>query len=266
MSRSDMMPLWTDAYLADTQDLDAIQHGMYFLLIMRAWRSGEARLRDDERALSNIARVSLAQWRKHSPAIMEYWTLKDGYWTQKRLVELWKTRTNFIDEQRARGNNSARNAKNFQKCIVKKPNENKETGTTNAVAVAVADYNPPISPAKPSDGYASREENERLFKLLLEKVDGLVPRGRIDPLKAKREFLIAHRSRDPEKVIDAIARFYRSPEIAENEDRFKPSLHKVISAKKYEVFLGMTDAEKMTAGERRMAYHLRDLKEQEAIA
>lgn len=136
--RSDMMPLWTDAYLADTTDLDAIQHGMYFLLMMRAWRSGEARLKDDERTLSNIAKVSLAQWRKHSPAVMAYWTLKDGYWTQKRIEKEWSERLEFRKSQSERGKKSAQSRKNSQKQSAEKGNENNETDPTKADAEAVA--------------------------------------------------------------------------------------------------------------------------------
>lgn len=146
--RADMMPLWTDAYLADTQDLDAIQHGMYFLLLMRAWRSGEARLKNDERALSNIAKVSLAQWRKHSPAVMQYWTLEGDHWTQKRLQKQWREHADFKRAQSERGKTSAQERKNSQKWIAKKVNENNETDPTNAVAVAVADLD--TSKSKPN--------------------------------------------------------------------------------------------------------------------
>ena len=146
--RDDMMPLWTDAYLADTQDLDAIQHGMYFLLLIRAWRSGEARLKNDERALANIAKVSLAQWRKHSPAVMAYWSLEDGYWVQKRLRKQWDERLEFKAKQSERGKKSAVSRQKSRKCFIEKPNENSDRGSTIADADADASKSNPKNTLK----------------------------------------------------------------------------------------------------------------------
>ena len=108
------------------------------MLLIRAWRSGEARLSDNERALANIAKVSLAQWRKHSPAVMAYWRLKDGFWTQKRLTEVWEAHAGFKEKQKQRAKNSQANRQKNEKCFAKKPNENNETTPANAVAVAEA--------------------------------------------------------------------------------------------------------------------------------
>lgn len=41
------LPLWTDAYLADTTDLTAEQHGVYLILLMLAWRRSDCALPDD---------------------------------------------------------------------------------------------------------------------------------------------------------------------------------------------------------------------------
>jgi len=43
------LPLWTDAYLADTADLDACEHGCYLILLMVAWRRPDCALPNDKK-------------------------------------------------------------------------------------------------------------------------------------------------------------------------------------------------------------------------
>ena len=156
-TRDDMMPLWTDAYLADTQDLSALQDGMYFQLMMRAWRSGEARLKDDERTLARIAKVSLAQWRKHSPAIMKNWELVNGYWVQKRLAQEWADRLEYKRQQSERGKKSAAKRQKSRKRFAKKPNENNKRTPT----IAEADNPPTPQGGTPAAGYSDDEGEAR---------------------------------------------------------------------------------------------------------
>lgn len=48
------MPLWTDAYMADTLDLDTEQHGAYLLLLMICWRRPHCSLPGE---IENIRRL-----------------------------------------------------------------------------------------------------------------------------------------------------------------------------------------------------------------
>jgi len=85
MSSFPSLPLFTDAFLADTGHLSAQETGAYLLLLMMAWRLPECHLPDDDAKLSRWARLDRRTWLKVKPVVMEFWTLRDGFWTQKRL-------------------------------------------------------------------------------------------------------------------------------------------------------------------------------------
>lgn len=86
MSRFPSLPLYTDAFLADTMHLNAHETGAYLMLLMVAWRSPDCRLPDDDKKLAKWARCDPRTWAKTKPSVMEFWDLAEGYWTQKRLV------------------------------------------------------------------------------------------------------------------------------------------------------------------------------------
>lgn len=81
------LPLWTDAYLADTRHLSTLEHGAYLLLMMEAWRRPHFNLPDDDALLARLAGLSLDQWESIKTIILAMWVLdkKTKTWTQKRL-------------------------------------------------------------------------------------------------------------------------------------------------------------------------------------
>lgn len=85
MAQYPALPLWTDAYLADTTHLTTLQHGAYLLMLMSAWRDPDCRLPDDDRHLARIARMTPATWRKHARALRAFWQVREGFLYQKRL-------------------------------------------------------------------------------------------------------------------------------------------------------------------------------------
>lgn len=86
MSQFPHLPLFTDAFIADTMHLNATETGAYLMLLMVAWRSAGCRLPDDDAKLCRYARVDPRTWARIKPSIMEFWSLHDGFWTQKRLL------------------------------------------------------------------------------------------------------------------------------------------------------------------------------------
>jgi len=80
------MPLWTDAYLADTGHLTTLEHGAYLLLLVTMWRAG-GRLPNDDKKLARFARLNPGQWRRIKPTIMEFFSVADGFILQGRLTD-----------------------------------------------------------------------------------------------------------------------------------------------------------------------------------
>ena len=72
MAKFPAMPLWTDAYLADTTHLTATQHGAFLLLLISMWRAKRQVLPNDDRLLAKYARLSLKQWTNVRPVIMPF--------------------------------------------------------------------------------------------------------------------------------------------------------------------------------------------------
>jgi uncharacterized protein YdaU (DUF1376 family) len=88
MAEYPALPLFTDAFIADTTHLSAAQTGAYLLLLMCAWRSSDCSLPDDDKMLARFARMSPKEWATNRNVIMEFWSKNDtGRFIQKRLVD-----------------------------------------------------------------------------------------------------------------------------------------------------------------------------------
>jgi len=79
------IPLFGDAYLADTTHLTTEEHGAYLLLIMAAWRQDDCALPLDDRKLARIVGLSMRKWIAIRPTILEFWTVESGRIYQRRL-------------------------------------------------------------------------------------------------------------------------------------------------------------------------------------
>lgn len=86
MAQFSMMPLWTDALVADTTDLTTVEFGAYMLLLVAMWRKG-GRLPDDDRKLANIARLTPKAWASVRPSLMPFLEVREGEITQGRLLD-----------------------------------------------------------------------------------------------------------------------------------------------------------------------------------
>lgn len=88
MAEFPALPLFTDAYMADTRHLSAAQHGAYLLLLMTAWRMPDCKLPDDDKFLARCAAMDVRTWRSNRPIVMAFWH-KDAEqkWYQRRLLD-----------------------------------------------------------------------------------------------------------------------------------------------------------------------------------
>jgi uncharacterized protein YdaU (DUF1376 family) len=89
MAQYPALPLFTDAYMADTRHLTTAQHGAYLLLLMTAWRMPDCKLPDDDKLLARWAGLDLRNWVKMRPYIIEqFWATDDcGKLYQRRLQD-----------------------------------------------------------------------------------------------------------------------------------------------------------------------------------
>ncbi len=103
MAEFPALPLFTDAYLADTRHLTAEEHGAYLLLLMCAWRTRGCALKDDNKQLARIVGVTPTRWRRLRPVLAEFFTIEDGLWRQKKLTEVYAGVEARVAKNRANG-------------------------------------------------------------------------------------------------------------------------------------------------------------------
>jgi len=86
MAQFPYLPLWTDAYLADTSHLSTIEHGAYLLLLMAMWRN-KSTLPNDDKLLARYARLNAGQWRRIKPTILGFFDVTESEISQGRLTD-----------------------------------------------------------------------------------------------------------------------------------------------------------------------------------
>lgn len=92
MAEFPALPLWTDAYMADTTDLSAEHHGVYLMMMMIAWRRPDCALPSDMGVLKRMLAGACCdmhgnRFNRIVPDILaRFWTLgPDGKFHQPRL-------------------------------------------------------------------------------------------------------------------------------------------------------------------------------------
>lgn len=88
MAELPVLPLKTDALLADTTHMSPEEFGAYCRLLFVMWRHG-GMLKDDDGEFANVAGMPLARWRKVKERVMRPMTVAGGMVSQKRLTDTW---------------------------------------------------------------------------------------------------------------------------------------------------------------------------------
>lgn len=86
MAETPIMPLYTDALLADTAHLSPDEFGAYMRLLVAMWRAPEPCLPNDDSRLARIAGVGPKRWATMWPVLAEFFADDSGKITQKRLL------------------------------------------------------------------------------------------------------------------------------------------------------------------------------------
>jgi uncharacterized protein YdaU (DUF1376 family) len=88
MAEFPALPLWTDAFIADTIHLDATETGAYMMLLMCAWRSPDNSLPIDDKSLRKFSRCDAREWRRIRETVLAFWDDEDGRLRQKKLTKV----------------------------------------------------------------------------------------------------------------------------------------------------------------------------------
>lgn len=115
------MPMYWDAYLADTTHLSTEEHGAYILLLAAMWRRN-GWVPDDDRDNARILGLTTAKWRKIKARLSGFLVFEDGEISQKKLLETWRITQEKIEKNRTNGAKGGR------------PKSSKSNGLTKAKA------------------------------------------------------------------------------------------------------------------------------------
>tara|TARA_B110000503_G_scaffold55544_1_gene89190 strand:- start:511 stop:1272 length:762 start_codon:yes stop_codon:yes gene_type:complete len=102
MAEFPALPIWTDAYIADTQHLTNEEHGVYLRLLMFAWRSDSCSLPDNDKRLALMVGVTDKKWRTLKPNVMVFWDLEGDTYTQKKLTNTRRAVAKKSEDNRVR--------------------------------------------------------------------------------------------------------------------------------------------------------------------
>lgn len=112
MSKAPAMPMYWDAYLADTTHLTTEEHGAYMLLLAAMWRRNGS-VPDDDKDNARILGLTPAKWRKVKVRLMETipgFIINDGSITQEKLQKTWENTQEKISKNKANGAKGGRAA------------------------------------------------------------------------------------------------------------------------------------------------------------
>jgi len=105
MAEYPALPLFTDAYMADTRHLTTLQHGAYLLLLMTAWRMPDCKLPDDDVFLARCSGLDKRTWVKNRAAIMSFWKQDElQKWWQGRLLD----ERNYVEQLRNKNSSAGK--------------------------------------------------------------------------------------------------------------------------------------------------------------
>lgn len=188
MAEYPSLPLFTDAYLGDTNHLTTIEHGAYLLLLISMWRSKECQLPNDDKLLARYCRLTPAQWKRLKPVIMPFFDVENGYIIQQRL----RDELSFV---KRKSKSASKNAKSRWL-------KNKETDHADAMQ-AQCDGNAPTPTPTPTEKNIDKKEAEAEAEKRKEEEDKInaefdtiwkeYPTKRNNPKKAAKDKYIRKR-------------------------------------------------------------------------
>lgn len=153
MSKAPSMPMYWDAYLADTTHLTTEEHGAYMLLLAAMWRRNGA-VPDDDKDNARILGLTPAKWRKvkaRLAATISGFRIESGLITQEKLQKTWENTQEKIDKNRANGAKGGRAAARDNKDLA-------QANATNSQERKASIPEPEPEPVKKKEASASLQK------------------------------------------------------------------------------------------------------------
>jgi uncharacterized protein YdaU (DUF1376 family) len=158
MRKAPAIPLFGDAYLADTRHLSLEEHGAYLQLLMIAWRMPNCAIPDDDKRLAMMLSITPKKWATLKPQVMAFWNHSEAGWQQKRLLK----ERRFV-AKKSEDNRDAANARWNAKSL-----ENNDPDDANAMPNLCETDAPPPSPSeegkKEEEGGATAPRGKYVFR------------------------------------------------------------------------------------------------------
>lgn len=102
MSKAPSMPMYWDAYLADTTHLTTEEHGAYLLLLGAMWRRNGT-VPDDDKDNARILGLTKGKWLKIKQRLSDFLIYENNHISQKKLQKTWKKTQETIQKNRQNG-------------------------------------------------------------------------------------------------------------------------------------------------------------------
>lgn len=108
MSQAPVLPMFVDAMIGDTLQLDAEEFGAYHLILYATWRANGQPLADDDEKMARLCRMPVARWKKVRKGLEPFFDLSGGTWRQGRLEREWARVAEAAERARKNGRGGGR--------------------------------------------------------------------------------------------------------------------------------------------------------------
>ena len=97
------LPLFVREFLADTIHLSIVEAGAYLHLLMHSWNRANCSVPDDDKKLAAWCKLSVSEWLDVRAELEPFFTIKNGQWTQKRLLKEFQYVKNLTNKRKEAG-------------------------------------------------------------------------------------------------------------------------------------------------------------------
>lgn len=93
-------PIWVDAFLRDTLELEADEFGAFHLILYAMWSREACNMPDDDRKLARVSRCSIRLWKSRIRPVLEpFFEIENGLWISTRLAKEALKTEKFLHNQ-----------------------------------------------------------------------------------------------------------------------------------------------------------------------